>query len=256
MVRPALEKHSCVRSCPCVRHLLRTAQAISRVKHSRLAELRKWRRLPMCTSPRMGAARADQGQERRQTNNDEQECDLPLTAAAKPSMGTITGDDRFPFFSRRVDRPQGKEHYKSFDKTDDPRGNFKCMDEWGYVDGRSSKVHVAFWHKADDMYFPVHGDLTSENISAQLYIIFGKWKKKMVRTCPLRASRPTAPISPPTCPPSTFAYNPLASSAHVPSLRAGQAEDRRLATRRPPPRCSAHRSCSHPTRSTEHALVF
>jgi len=40
-------------------------------------------------------------------------------------------------------------------------------------------VHVAFWHKADDMYFPVHGDLTSENISAQLYIIFGKWKKKM-----------------------------------------------------------------------------
>lgn len=91
----------------------------------------------------------------------------------------ITGDDRFPFFSRRVDRPQGKEHYKNFDKTNDPRGNFKCVDEWGYVDGRSSKVHVAFWHKTDDMYFPVHGDLTSENISAQLYIIFGKWKKKM-----------------------------------------------------------------------------
>jgi len=52
----------------------------------------------------MGAARADQGQERRQTNNDEQECDLPLTAAAKPSMGTAR-EDRTPDAQLRRRRP-------------------------------------------------------------------------------------------------------------------------------------------------------
>lgn len=71
-----------------------------------------------------------------------------------PSATNAKGSDvRYPFFDTPSEGPEEKaDDYLRYDKTAHQFGKFKCMDVWGTING---KLYCAYWHKKDDIYFPV-----------------------------------------------------------------------------------------------------